>query len=529
METVPNQEIWQVEANGQVFDANFDQLTSWITDGSVHKMDRVRRSNLRWIEAGKVPTLAKFFNAKDTNEPSPPVVTTSHVENPGSPPTSEFVNAPFENKGSLCAVHVDASARYTCDTCANLFCKACPTSYGSSVKICPLCGAMCKAIEETATPLPAEQSFTRIVNNEPFGFADLGRAFAHPFKFKVSLLLGGLMFTIFTLGQSVTGFGGMFMMFSGLMAGMAANTLSFGIMANTIENFSQGKLNENFMPSFDDFSMWDDVIHPFFLSIGVYVSSFGPLIAVFLVAFSLLAQSSGGGMDGVKSDAVRTVDPGMTYAVNSVKQSERVKEILQKDKEFQQKRLEAMQKAADNGEELNMTRTDYDQEKEFEELANMAQQNQKAQLESAVGKSPETKEQEQAAMVKDILGYGTAFVVAAGLALVWGFFFFPAACAVAGYTRSLGATLNPTVGLDTIRRLGGSYVLILVMAAILAVVSLVLTTVLSGIFAPFNMPGVGNLPAKAIGSFVGFYLSVVFSCILGYALFKAADRLRLPS
>jgi hypothetical protein len=43
----------------------------------------------------------------------------------------------------------------------------------------------------------------------------------------------------------------------------------------------------------------------------------------------------------------------------------------------------------------------------------------------------------------------------------------------------------------------------------------------------FDMPGVGNLPAKFIGSLFGFYFSVVFSCVLGFAIFKNAHKLDL--
>ena len=52
--------------------------------------------------------------------------------------------------------------------------------------------------------------------------------------------------------------------------------------------------------------------------------------------------------------------------------------------------------------------------------------------------------------------------------------------------------------------------------------------VLALVFKPFDLPGFGNLPAKALSAVMTFYVSVVFSCILGYALFKASDRLALP-
>jgi hypothetical protein len=108
-------------------------------------------------------------------------------------------------------------------------------------------------------------------------------------------------------------------------------------------------------------------------------------------------------------------------------------------------------------------------------------------------------------------------------------FYFPAACTVAGYTRSFAATVNPSVGLDTIKRLGSTYLLILVMGLLLLIVSGAVSGVLNMVFFSFDLPGLGNMPAKFLGSMFGFYVTVVFSCLLGYALFKKADLLDLPS
>ncbi|HTH51923.1 MAG TPA: hypothetical protein VL501_08320, partial [Pyrinomonadaceae bacterium] len=150
-------------------------------------------------------------------------------------------------------------------------------------------------------------------------------------------------------------------------------------------------------------------------------------------------------------------------------------------------------------------------------------------LESTFGKTPETYETEKNAMWSRIVGYGAIFLGLGGLALLWGLFYFPAACCVAGYTRSFGATLNPTVGLDTIKRLGGDYAKVLAMSLIILMASAAVSAGLGIVFNAFALPGVGNLPAKFIGSLFGFYLSVVFSCVLGFAIYKAADRLQLPT
>ena len=67
------------------------------------------------------------------------------------------------------------------------------------------------------------------------------------------------------------------------------------------------------------------------------------------------------------------------------------------------------------------------------------------------------------------------------------------------------------------------------MCLIIAIISGVISMVLAAVFSAFDMPGFGNIPAQFIGSFFTFYFSVVFACIIGYALFKAADRLALCS
>ena len=169
------------------------------------------------------------------------------------------------------------------------------------------------------------------------------------------------------------------------------------------------------------------------------------------------------------------------------------------------------------------------EEQDFERTNQMIQDQRKAQLESAIGKTPETKAKEQSQLITTILGYGVIFLLVGGICLLWGLFYFPAACAVAGYTQSFGATINPTVGIDTIRRLGLDYVKILLMGLAIVIISGIVSGVFGMVLSAFDMPGVGNVPAKALGSLFGFYFSVVFSCVLGFAMFKSADRLKLPS
>lgn len=539
------QEIWQVEANGNIYDTNFAEMTSWIDQGSLLRQDKVRKGNLRWIEAGKVPSLVAVFNAKDNGQPlPPPTVTTTKLE-PTTMPGSVVANTvnyvpsatvdvasgghqSLPSGEPMCVMHADIPAAFVCGTCFSNFCKTCPNSYGGTVKICPYCGAMCKSLAQIRA---AQNESTRhsSFSGRSFGFGDFSEALAYPFKFKASLIIGALMYMFFSLGQSVVGFGGIFMLAGAIVCFMLANTLTFGILSNTVENFAQGKLGLNFMPTFDDFSIWDDVVHPFFLMIGVYISSFGPACVLIIAAVFFISSSVSKEMNGFESDAARSVNPELPYAANAAKQSERIRELLKKQADDQKRRVAEMEdrEIQPDVSALREGIKDPD-EADFDRINQLIQQQRKAQLESAVGKTPDTVAAERADMIKKIIGYGFVFLLMFGLSVLWGVFYYPAACAVAGYTQSFGATVNPLVGLDTIRRLGLDYVKILLMLLIIGVMSGFIFGVISMILSPFDMPGVGNVPAKAIGSLFGFYFSVVFACIVGFALYKAADRLKLP-
>lgn len=548
------QETWQVEVGGQIYEAAFNELPDWIAEGSLLPDDKVRKGNLRWIEAKKVPRLVPFFNAKAAGEPMPvmvsvtesapaassEVVSVNVVQNV-SAVNEEDVSAPAVTQavqpvvvpaqanvanGEFCKYHTDVPTALVCDGCGGSFCKACPSSYGGSVKICPDCGQLCKPVEEMQSAVGRAAKDAGISGlDQNFGFVDMGNAIKHPFKYRTSLLVGGVMFTLFSIGQSAGAIGGIFMAAAALVCAMLANMLTFGILANTVNNFSQGKLSEDFMPSFDDFSLWGDMIHPFFLSIAAYLVSFGPFLITLVIGIYMVMSSVATHVQTIQADLEKI--PGTEFYANNraVEQSEEIKKILAQAKE-RNVREQTMQ-AEGVTPPANTPVLDAETQAQNELWAEVQQMRQK-QLEEAFGTSEQAQQQMTQAMLAGILKLAAPFVVISGIFFLWGVLFFPAACLVAGYTRSFFATLNPLVGLDTIRRLGGDYVKILFMGFLLSVGMVLVMMVMSIIFMPFDMPRVGNIPAMLVGSFVWFYVFIVFSCLLGYALFKARDRLNLP-
>ena len=540
-------ERWQVDVNGQVYEANFEELTDWIAEGSLQPEDKVRRGNLRWIDAGRVPTLSRFFAAKAAGTPITVTVTQlppepdvrsatetvqdvsarvvlSQVNAPSPSVDPAHVNRKGEEVSDQCLNHPDRNAPLRCLSCHTDLCRECVKAFGSSVAICSACGGLCKPRSELEQAAAVDDFRSQAIKSG-FGFADFGKAIYYPFKFKSSLIFGALMFMFFSLGRMASSFGGIYMLVASIFSYMLANMLAFGILSNTIERFAHGKIGGNFMPDFEDFSLWDEVIHPFFLSIGVWISSFGPFIAVLLLGSYLVISSVNSELSTMKSSLENT--PGTPYysARNTLDQSNQVRIVLENSERINQEHLDA-QEQIENGDQPAVL--DHEEE-DFQRVNKMIADNKRQELEAVVGKSAETRDRESAAFVSGLLKLAAPIVVAGFIALLWALLFFPASCMVAGYTKSFSATVNPLVGLDTIRRLGSDYVKVLLMSLLLVIAFGVVSTMFAVAFAAFDMPGMGNLPARALDSVVWFYLTIVFACILGFVMFKASDRLELSN
>lgn len=545
MEQQINNESWQVEVGGQVYHASFVELGEWIGVGSLQPEDKVRKGNLRWIEARKIPALIPFFNAKAKGEPmpvvitstdtngSPPAAETHNVTNLVEPPVAEAASFPHSvgdspsntvpTDSSDCALHSGIPSAFLCDSCGSGFCKTCPKSFGGTVKICPMCGSMCKPVVAVHEERKRQATFSHAIS-EGFGVGDFFNALAHPFKFKASLFMGAVMFAIFSIFQSASGVGGIIMFSSSIMCFMLANMMIFGVMANTVENFSQGKLDTNFMPTFDDFSLWDDVIQPFFLYIAVVVTSFGPFILTVIIGTYLVLSSVSSQMNAFQSEVERL--PGTQYyqGRQTVEQSQDVKRVIGDITDDHEETIGQYNEVATGNSNVAFAQPTPD---EAEQLWNEAQVNRRKELEAAFGKTQETQDKDFSQFTSNLLRLAAPLVVIGLIAFLWAVFYFPAAAAVASYTRSFSATINPLVGLDTIKRLGLDYFKILIMLLILAVTSGIAGMIFAIIFSPLSLPGMGNLVAKGFSSLVTYYLAVVFACILGYALFKNSEKLQL--
>ena len=54
-------EIWQVDIDGTLYEADTDTLKQWVLDGYVTPQTKVQKGSLKWIEAQRVPALRGLF------------------------------------------------------------------------------------------------------------------------------------------------------------------------------------------------------------------------------------------------------------------------------------------------------------------------------------------------------------------------------------------------------------------------------------------------------------------------------------
>lgn len=481
-------EVWRVSTPEGVFEADLETLKQWIAEGCVLPTDKVTKGNLSWIEAGRVPKLKGAFNG----ERSPVSVPVTPVSVPASksPANDSFeafvdstswqepprIDTPpkvetHANTGS-CHNHPEAAPEYVCRMCGAVFCKVCPR-FTEKVPVCPLCGDLCREYRAVT-----EKAARAELQSSGFGIEDFIRAVRYPFNHKIALLSGALIYG--------------FLLLAGVRGGIVATVLLFGCISHVISQVAWGRLNRSFMPDFSAFSLWDDLVVPLFLGVGIMIVTWGPVIA--LVITLMFGVLSGGG------DA-QTSPLGASHVAESTGPTEEDLKVLMDPEGDPDKQAEANRK-------LQQLRPGADIAREAERS--------KAEASDPLGPFAD---------LLPYLGAGLFIAFLFLLFIAWAVFYYPMALTVAGYTQSFGSVINPLVGLDTIRRMGTTYFKAFGMVVVVQVVALVVGVIIAFITSPLTLPFMGNMVGNFINATFTFYFNLVVACILGLSLFKCADRL----
>jgi Protein of unknown function (DUF4013) len=482
-------EVWRVSTVEGVFETDLETLKQWISEGCILPTDKVCKGTHNWIDAGRAPMLKAAFAGEWTPAPPPPsdptndTAKTPPYEEPtvSAEPQNEWADAgnmssyeASHHAGNACTNHPQLGAHYVCRRCNATWCETCPRFVsGSKIPLCPACGDLCKLFKEV-TAKAAQTQF----QGSGFGLGDFAQAIRYPFQHKIALLVGALLYGL--------------LLMAGIRGGMVAWMIMFGCISHVISQVAWGRLHRSFMPDFSSFSMWDDVVMPIFLGVGITIVTWGPIIALVIALF--FGVMSGPGMPSVL--------PGQEMAAAAESSGPTAEDLdVLTDPNADPKKLEEASKKLD----------------QLRPGAQIAQEAERSKDDS----DPTALFQ----MLMPYLGAGIALLLLFLLGLVWAIFYYPMALTVAGYTQSFGSVVNPLVGLDTIRRMGLTYFKAFGMVLVVQVAAFVVSIIIALITSPFNLPFVGNLPAYFINGTATFYFNLVIACVLGLSLFKSADRL----
>ncbi|HEX6622662.1 MAG TPA: B-box zinc finger protein, partial [Pyrinomonadaceae bacterium] len=370
---------------------------------------------------------------------------------------------------AACQIHPERAPKFVCRSCGASLCDECamPTN-GTRIQVCALCGYFCRPYAEAAASRAHYEH-----RQEGFGLSDFTAALKYPFTNVVSLIFGAGLY------------GGL--LFGGFKGQILAYAIMFGCLSIVIGKVAYGKLKEDFLPDFSTFSAYDDLFMPLLLGAGATAVTIGPTL-VLLVALVF-------GLFGGHEEAIAEAIPA------AQERSARA------EAEFTVE--DAMALAEDREEALK-------------------QEERRAKVEEIQAAAQAERTLREPGVVRRIYGQVAArpglIALLLVLSLVWAFFYYPMAIAVAGYTEDIWSVVNPSVGLDTISRMGVVYVKAFLMYAAVQLLGLVAGAVVGVVTAPFDLPYIGNLPATFIEGALTFYLNLVIACILGLALFKSADR-----
>ncbi|HEY0320868.1 MAG TPA: hypothetical protein VGC66_07950 [Pyrinomonadaceae bacterium] len=497
-------ETWQVICDAGIFETDLEGLKGWVAEGRVLPHDKVRKGNLRWIEAGLAPVLREAFagapapawagnpsNAVAVSEAVP--VETGFTAEPQQagfedesfaeehehyqePHGASTASDPFTQSqalyGAVCYFHQDLQPKYICRSCANTFCQEC-TKFTSKIPLCPLCGELCKLYEEIK-----EKSQRRLQQYSGFGVEDFGTALSFPFRNIFGLLGGAFIYGLLLLG--------------GFKGQLLAYAILFGCISLVINKVVAGRMDGNFLPDFSSFSLLDDFVMPILLGIGVTIVTIGPAIVLGIaLIMGIINSTNSSPVDRMKS------------------------QYKQEEKTLTPEDMQKLVNGAD--------------EKGEEELKKKIEEMHPGSSVARMAEKSKDSDQSSVDTLRWLFSVPVFIIPFLLLALAWAVFYYPMALSIAGYTEDFWSVVNPLVGLDTIRRMGMTYFKAFGMYLSVQVVGSILSAIAYAVLAPFDMPFIGNLPARFVEGTITFYTSLVIACILGLALYKSADKLGIST
>lgn len=389
-----------------------------------------------------------------------------------------------------CAVHGDQKPYWVCTVCKNLFCKACPASDSGRLKFCPFCGGTCvlysgldwkyKKGQARYNDYDEDEVKETKKKREPvktsMELIDFMAAMTYPFYYPSSLAIGVILYLFLIFGQIMTVFAGGWTFLATFGCIVVVVMMKFGVMLKTIENFRQADFKKSFLPRIKKLTIREDLFHSLFVGISVYIASFG-LFVLMAVSLGVYASNSNP-VDLETKGKVSNKPAGSTNFDNSFRDI--------KDRE--QKKIQ-----------------DQTRQSRFENVFGRNYWLESKQFENFVG---------------SLKNLSPVFYLPVFLSLVFGFFYFPAACILSSKNRSFTNIFNYKAGVREIKFFKSDYVKILLMIFCFIIILILTVVGLIWFFNFLEIPNVGIVVTLLAESALILYFWLAFSGILGILLCK---------
>lgn len=364
-----------------------------------------------------------------------------------------------------CANHADAPSRHYCRQCTKGYCGACVQRVREAF-VCGACDQLCVPIEKHAEEQRRQRDRARPL------FAELGTIAGYPLRDR----LGFVLLVIFVYAAS----------FMPFYAWLFSTGVLLWYVFFALGRVADGNLRD-FAPDFRDLG---DLVAPVRLSIAAMLISMGPLlVALYLTPRTVLhdlrehstaapvvpEQAGERPVHVVRAAGFRVGEPAAAAQVSAPD------ETTVPEHEEPASDEAATDTADPDGGDAG------------------------APVETGPPPPEDVREPRPS-----LLAY-----LALALAALWALAYTPVALAVAALSRSFLSTINPVVGLDTIRRMGATYWQAWVLYFGVVIAQGVMGAVLS--FIPF----LGGL----LRAFVDAYAGLAVACTLGLAVYKKAPEL----
>jgi hypothetical protein len=504
--------MWQVQVDDTVYNAELTEVIEWINEGAVLPDHKVRRGDLRWLRADKVPELFPHFNRTVTSgldafapeeSGDPPTVTRFENQVAAAPEETDCETEPQSDGPSddaaasaaalperkalkkFCVSHRERRAEFVCGTCRLSFCRLCPNRFGSDVRTCPSCGALCISFTEAES-----LNNTRGALNRPYArrhdgetkprkffdtkirLSDLLDAAKLPFRCPLQSLVVAVVFTLLALGVVTAALGGLWNIATAAVCLVIGSAFAFCVLSAISRSFAAEPDANAVLPRVRASGINDAVVRPVALSLAVLLMTFGLFFALTLGAAAYAVSQVNSSADTAESE-MRAAGGGAARKHGGF-------EGLIKEK-----------------------REDF--------------------VNSIMG---EGYARENAALVKIVMTFmrlSVDFLAPLGLAFALGLVLLPAAACNAVESGSLIRSLNPLRILKTMKQHGFDYIKLLC-TSFSAITAMLLAGYLSFASLYAASPLTGLLTSVAVVGVLSAYFSIAISRLLAVEVHRELDQ-----